>query len=68
MNRTQPLTAHDAAEAVALWEVAGLGRPWNDPHAAYARVLACPTATILALRAAGRLVATAMVGDDGHRG
>ena len=63
-----PLGADDRDDAVALWEAAGLTRPWNDPHADYARALFSPTATILGLRNGTRLVATAMVGDDGHRG
>jgi hypothetical protein len=54
--------------AVTLWEACGLTRPWNDPRADAKRALAGETSTILALREAGRLVATAMVGADGHRG
>src|SRR5580704_17544578 len=54
--------------AVALWEACGLTRPWNDPRADIRRALAGATSTILAGRIDGRLVATAMVGADGHRG
>ncbi len=54
--------------AVALWEEAGLVRPWNDPRADLRRALAGPASTVLAGRLDGRLVATAMVGWDGHRG
>lgn len=54
--------------AVALWEVSGLTRPWNDPREDARRALAGTTSTILAGRIAARLVATAMVGADGHRG
>lgn len=56
-------------EAVALWHASGLTRPWNDPHADLARALAGPTSTVLAAEDEdGRLLGTAMVGHDGHRG
>lgn len=56
---------HDAA--VALWEAAGLTRPWNDPHADLDRALAGPSSTVLVARDT-TLIGTAMVGHDGHRG
>ncbi len=62
------LTAADAGEAVALWHAAGLTRPWNDPAADFARAIAGGSSAVLGLREGGRLVATVMVGDDGHRG
>lgn len=56
-------------EAVALWEAAGLTRPWNDPVADFDRAIDGPTSTVLgSVDGDGRLVATAMVGNDGHRG
>ena len=64
-----PLTAAAADDAVALWGAAGLLRPWNDPVADLMRALACPSSDVLGARdAAGALVATVMVGYDGHRG
>jgi len=54
--------------AIALWEACDLTRPWNDPRADIGRAFEGATSTILAHREAGRLVATAMVGADGHRG
>jgi ribosomal protein S18 acetylase RimI-like enzyme len=55
--------------AVGLWEACGLTRPWNDPRADACLALAGPASTVLAGHdAGGRLVATAMVGADGHRG
>lgn len=56
------------ADAVNLWEVTGLLRPWNDPRADIQRALACPTATVLAAMEGPELLGTAMIGDDGHRG
>ena len=66
-----PITDLDPAEieaAVALWEACGLTRPWNDPRADARLALAGATSTILAIREEDRLIATAMVGADGHRG
>jgi ribosomal protein S18 acetylase RimI-like enzyme len=54
--------------AVTLWEACDLTRPWNDPRADIRRAFEGATSTILAHREAGRLVATVMVGADGHRG
>jgi ribosomal protein S18 acetylase RimI-like enzyme len=62
------LSAADIEAAVALWETCGLTRPWNDPRADARLALAGETSTILAGHSDGRLVATAMVGADGHRG
>lgn len=63
-----PLAAEEAEAAVALWERAGLTRPWNDPRADLALALRTPAAAVLAGRTGGMLAATAMVGFDGHRG
>jgi hypothetical protein len=54
--------------AVDLWRAANLTRPWNDPHADARLAVAGETSTILAGRLQERLVATVMVGADGHRG
>lgn len=62
------LAESEIPEAVALWEVCNLTRPWNDPHTDAVFALAGPSSTILAARQDGTLVGTAMVGHDGHRG
>lgn len=66
------LPAHRHREAVALWELVGLTRPWNDPHADLDRAARGPSSTVFAAlepTAVGdRLVGTVMVGHDGHRG
>ena len=62
------LNAGEIDAVVALWGEAGLTRPWNDPHADARLALASGASTILAGRVEGRLVATVMVGGDGHRG
>lgn len=63
-----PLPDHLHADAVALWQECGLTRPWNDPVADLRRALQGPASTVLACVDGGRLLGTAMVGHDGHRG
>jgi ribosomal protein S18 acetylase RimI-like enzyme len=58
----------DRGAVVALWEAAGLTRPWNPPEADFDRAIAGPTSTVLVGFDDGSLVATALAGDDGHRG
>ena len=55
-------------DAVQLWEAAGLTRPWNDPKGDLLRAVQGASSTVLAGMVGGDLVATAMVGHDGHRG
>lgn len=67
--RIENLTADRVDDAVALWHESGLTRPWNDPHADLMRAVTGPTSTVLGAQdAEGRLLGTAMVGHDGHRG
>ena len=61
-----PDELHEAA--IALWHETGLTRPWNDPAADLRRALAGPDSTVLGATDGETLVATAMVGHDGHRG
>ena len=58
----------DVTAVVTLWERCGLTRPWNDPVADIALARQAPNATILLGRENERIVASAMVGHDGHRG
>ena len=59
----------EAAQALkALWQACGLTRPWNDPAADIALALAGEGSTILVGRVDARLVASTLVGHDGHRG
>ena len=58
----------DIAEVIALWQRCGLTRPWNDPTADIALARRGPNSTILIGRVDNHIVATAMVGHDGHRG
>jgi len=58
----------DGPALAALWEASGLTRPWNDPAQDFAFALAGPASTVLVVEREGRIVASAMVGHDGHRG
>ena len=62
------ITDADVAAVIALWQRCGLTRPWNDPAADIALARRGSNATILIGRADGAIVASALVGHDGHRG
>ena len=63
-----PATAADRAAVVALWQTAGLTRPWNDPAADYDLALANPTSVVLLASDGAELAGSVMAGFDGHRG
>ena len=63
-----PIDPLRGAEVIALWHKAGLTRPWNDPAADLERALQSTSAAVLGGTEDGRLLATAVVGHDGHRG
>jgi ribosomal protein S18 acetylase RimI-like enzyme len=64
----RPFRPADEAAVIALWQVAGLTRPWNDPHRDIARKLRVQPELFLVGEWNGSVVATAMAGYDGHRG
>jgi ribosomal protein S18 acetylase RimI-like enzyme len=63
-----PIGDADIADVVALWQACGLTRPWNDPVADIALARSGRNSTVLVGRDGETIVATAMVGHDGHRG
>jgi ribosomal protein S18 acetylase RimI-like enzyme len=63
-----PIADADIPSVIALWQACGLTRPWNDPASDIALARRGPNSTILIGRDTGAIVATAMVGHDGHRG
>ena len=63
-----PAEDADAKVIVTLWEKCELTRPWNDPKADLARASKGPDSAVLAGRDGKAIVATVMVGHDGHRG
>lgn len=58
----------DEDAVVALWQECGLTRPWNDPRKDIARKLALQPELFLVGAIDGNIVATTMLGYDGHRG
>ena len=58
----------DETAVVALWQECGLTRPWNDPRADIARKLTEQPELFLVGTLADEVIASAMVGFDGHRG
>ncbi|MCH1883393.1 GNAT family acetyltransferase [Agrococcus sp. ARC_14] len=68
MTPVEALGHGDAGAAIALWHATGLTRPWNVPETDFARAVDGATSAVLGIRDGDALVATAMVGHDGHRG
>jgi ribosomal protein S18 acetylase RimI-like enzyme len=63
-----PIADADLPAVIALWQACGLTRPWNDPASDIAMARRGPNSAVLIGRDNGAIVATAMVGHDGHRG
>lgn len=64
----RPAQAPDCDAVIALWEAAGLTRPWNDPRADFAMALEAPSSAVLLAHDGDALIGSVMVGFDGHRG
>ncbi|MBH0130062.1 GNAT family acetyltransferase [Salinibacterium sp. NK8237] len=62
------LTSAEFDATAALWESAGLTRPWNPPQRDFDRALAGATSTILGAFDGDAVTGTVMAGHDGHRG
>ncbi|QLC23282.1 GNAT family acetyltransferase [Parasphingopyxis sp. CP4] len=58
----------DRDSVITLWQACDLTRPWNDPVADFDRAIATVTSDILVLHDSDVLIASVMVGYDGHRG
>ena len=63
-----PIDDTDVAGVIALWRACHLTRPWNDPAADIALARKGSNATVLVGRDSRSIVATVLVGHDGHRG
>ena len=63
-----PIADADVAGVIALWQACDLTRPWNNPAADIALARRGPNSAILIGRDGDALIATALVGHDGHRG
>jgi ribosomal protein S18 acetylase RimI-like enzyme len=64
----RPIADGDEAAVIALWESCGLTRPWNDPAQDIAFARGKAGSDVLVGLMDGRIVASVMVGHDGHRG
>lgn len=58
----------DLAQVIALWNAAGVARAWNDPARDIAFARRDEHSTVLVGTQGAQIVASAMVGEDGHRG
>lgn len=63
-----PATDADAKDVIALWQKCDLTREWNDPAADFKRALKGPDSAVLIGRDGKTVIASVMVGHDGHRG
>jgi hypothetical protein len=63
-----PLEDGDLDAVVALWAACGLTRPHNDPQTDITFARGRENSEVLVGKAAGEIVASVMVGHDGHRG
>ncbi|GJG98038.1 GNAT family acetyltransferase [Cupriavidus pauculus] len=64
----RPYHPTDESIVVDLWQACGLTRPWNDPRKDIARKMTTQPEMFLVGEVDGQLMATAMIGYDGHRG
>lgn len=64
----RPIADGEEDAVIALWHACGLTRPWNDPATDLAFARGKPNSDVLVGLTGGRIVASAMVGHDGHRG
>lgn len=64
----RPATDADVAGVVALWQTCNLTRPWNDPERDIAFARESDDADVLIGCEDGKIIASVMVGHDGHRG
>lgn len=59
---------NDTEAVVALWRECGLTRPWNDPRKDIARKITDRNGAFWVVENAYGIIASVMVGYDGHRG
>ena len=65
---TRPFQVSDEPAVIALWQKCALIRPWNDPKKDIQRKLSAQPDWFLVGSVGGELIASVMVGYDGHRG
>lgn len=63
-----PMSDADKEAVIALWQEAGLTRPFNNPGQDIAFARSGSASDVLVGKHGGVIVASVMVGHDGHRG
>jgi ribosomal protein S18 acetylase RimI-like enzyme len=63
-----PIQDAEIENVVALWQRCGLTRPWNDPASDIALARNGTNADVLLCRDGATIIASVLVGHDGHRG
>ncbi len=63
-----PATADQGDAVAALWRRVGLTTSYNDPRTDFDRARGGPSSDVLVATVGDTVVASVMVGHDGHRG
>ena len=66
--RVRPFTEDDTERVIQLWNDCGLTRPWNDPRKDIERKRSVQREWFLVGTQAETVIASIMIGYDGHRG
>lgn len=64
----RPIADGEEEAVIALWHACGLTRPWNNPATDLAFARGKSNSEVLVGLAGSGIIASAMVGHDGHRG
>ncbi len=68
MLTINPMQAGEEQAVIAVWQAAGLTRPYNNPLEDIRFCLASGHGTVLVGKLDTRIIGSVMVGHDGHRG
>ncbi len=68
MKRWRLIEDHDIQSVIELWKVCGLTRSWNDPVTDIGFARRGQSSAVLVWVIDNKILATVMVGHDGHRG
>jgi ribosomal protein S18 acetylase RimI-like enzyme len=68
MMNIRPFDLTDTDRIIALWDLCGLTRPWNNPRLDIQRKLTVNREWFVVGEVGDELIASAMFGYDGHRG
>lgn len=66
--KIRPYAEHDRREIIDLWRSCDLIKPWNDPIRDIARKLSVDPERFLVGEIDDHVIASIMIGYDGHRG